>query len=109
MAYFCAGCGASLAGDARFCSACGKPNTAPASAPIGRAAFLRARAGRKVAGVCQGLANQYGWDCSWVRIIAVLLAVFLFPIGLIAYALFWVVVPDEPLLMPPVTNLNTTV
>jgi phage shock protein C len=110
MALFCAGCGASLAGGARFCCACGKPATDPVSAPIGRTAgpLVRPRAGRKVAGVCQGLANQYGWDPAWVRIITVLLAVFTFPIGLVAYALFWVIVPEEPLLLPPVT-MNTPI
>jgi phage shock protein C len=111
MALFCAGCGASLAGGARFCSACGKPATDPVSAPIGGAAgpLVRPRAGRKIAGVCQGLSNQYGWDPAWVRIITVLLTVFTFPIGLIAYALFWVIVPEEPLLLPSVTNMNTTI
>jgi phage shock protein C len=109
MALFCARCGASLAASARFCSACGKPATDPTSTPIARGPFLRPRAGRKIAGVCQGLANQYGWDPSWVRIITVLLAIFVFPVGFVAYGLFWVIVPEEPLLLPAVTNMNTTI
>ena len=113
MPLFCAGCGGSLHTDARFCSACGRAVTDPnvySSTPTAGAfgPFLRPRAGRKVAGVCQGLANQYHWDVTVVRVIAVVLTVAVFPVGLVAYGLFWVLVPEEPLLLPPVTNLNTT-
>jgi phage shock protein PspC (stress-responsive transcriptional regulator) len=54
-----------------------------------------------VAGVCQGLANQYGWDVSWVRVITVLAAVFGGGVGVVAYAVLWVVTPEEPLALPP--------
>jgi phage shock protein C len=115
MTVYCSGCGASLPGDARFCSSCGKavvgagaaayasrpssPNWGPMTRPL---------AGRKLAGVCRGLANQYGWDVTLTRIIAVVLAIFVFPVGLVAYALFWVMVPEEPQAVAPTTNLNTT-
>jgi phage shock protein C len=56
-----------------------------------------------VAGVCQGLANSYAWDVTWVRVITVLLAVFGGGIGLIAYIVFWVVMPEEPLALPQST------
>ena len=46
--------------------------------------------------MCQGLANQYGWDVTLIRVITVLLAVFTFPVGLIAYLLLWLMVPEEP-------------
>ena len=113
MPLFCAGCGGSLHTDARFCSSCGRAVTDPNAAPEfrqGSAAgpFLRPRAGRKIAGVCQGLANQYHWDVMVVRVIAVVLALAVFPVGLVAYGLFWVLVPEEPQFLPPVTNLNTT-
>jgi phage shock protein PspC (stress-responsive transcriptional regulator) len=42
------------------------------------------------------------------RVIAVLLAVLVFPIGLVAYALFWVMVPEEPPMVAPTSNLNIT-
>jgi phage shock protein C len=115
MALYCSGCGVSLAGDARFCSACGKavfePGAAayaarPASPPWGP--LTRPLAGRKLAGVCRGLANQYGWDVTLIRVIAVVLAVLVFPVGLVAYVLFWVMVPEEPQAVVPTTNLNTT-
>jgi phage shock protein C len=103
MALYCAGCGASLSGEARFCSACGKAVTEPpfagfSSGPAPRPAgpLMRPLAGRKVAGVCQGLANQYGWDVTLIRIITVLLAVAAFPIGLVVYLVFWLMVPEQP-------------
>ena len=89
-------------GDARFCSACGKPVTR-ARRPIAIPAALsilgilmRPLRRKKVAGVCQGLANQYGWDVTLIRVIAVLLAIMVFPVGVVAYVLFWVMVPEEP-------------
>jgi phage shock protein C len=72
MASYCAGCGASLSGGANFCSTCGRAVIEPG--PIGytgttRTAFsplVRPITGRKVAGVCQGIANQFGWDVTLV-------------------------------------------
>jgi phage shock protein C len=112
MASYCANCGVSLSSGARFCSACGRPVTEPGpvagSGPVRTTnPFIRPLAGRKLAGVCQGLANQYGWDVTLVRVIAVLLAVFTFPIGVIAYLLFWLIVPEEPRPLPPATHLDT--
>jgi phage shock protein PspC (stress-responsive transcriptional regulator) len=54
-----------------------------------------------IAGVCQGLANQYGWDVAWVRVIAVVAAVFGGGVGLVVYFVLWVVTPEEPLSLPP--------
>src|SRR3984957_3464199 len=112
MASYCSACGVSLPGGARFCSACGKPVTVPgvtgSTAPDWARLSVRPRAGRKLAGVCQGLANQYGWDVTLTRVIAVLLAILVFPIGEVAYVLFWVMVPEEPRTVAPTTNLNIT-
>lgn len=54
-----------------------------------------------LAGVCQGLANAYVWDVAWVRVITVLLTVFGGGLGLVAYVVFWIVMPEEPLALPP--------
>jgi phage shock protein C len=108
MASYCAGCGASLSTGARFCSACGRAVTEPGPvAPPYRGPLMRPLAGRKLAGVCQGLANQYGWDVTLTRVIAVLLAIGLFPFGLIAYLLLWLMVPEELRPVPPITHLDT--
>ena len=37
-----------------------------------------------------------------------LLAILVFPIGEVAYVLFWVMVPEEPRTVAPSTNLNIT-
>jgi phage shock protein C len=108
MASYCPGCGASLSTGARFCSTCGRAVTEPGpvagSSPAGTPnPLIRPFAGRKLAGVCQGLANQYGWDVTLVRVVTVLLAVFTFPIGLIVYLLFWLIVPEGPRPLPPAT------
>ncbi|HEY4052015.1 MAG TPA: PspC domain-containing protein [Acidobacteriaceae bacterium] len=104
MAIYCAGCGKALGDDARFCSACGRPagnaGAFTGTAPVSRPPFVRPRVGRKIAGVCQGLANHLGWDVTVLRVITVVLAVLTFPLGLIAYMIFWLVVPEEPLILP---------
>jgi phage shock protein C len=110
MASYCAGCGASQPAGARFCSACGKAVTEPGSvAPQPQAPLMRPIAGRKVAGVCRGLANQYGWDVTATRVITVLLAVLVFPVGLVVYLLFWLIMPQELQTSPPTTHLGNAV
>lgn len=103
MAIYCRNCGKALADDARFCSGCGAQvfPSAPAAYPQTVTRLVRPRAGRMIAGVCQGLSNAYAWDVVWVRVITVLLAVFGGGAGLLAYVIFWIVMPEEPLLLPP--------
>jgi phage shock protein C len=109
MASYCAACGASLPGEARFCSSCGKPVVHPGAVgfPGPRGPLSRPRPGRKIAGVCQGLSNQYGWDVTWTRVITVLLAILIFPIGPLLYGLFWLIMPEESLVLPSTTSLDT--
>jgi phage shock protein C len=102
MAVYCRNCGASMSEEVRFCAGCG------AAAPVQATSYARAnrplirpRAGRMIAGVCQGVANQYGWDPAWVRFITVLATVFLGGLGAVGYAVLWVVMAEEPLALPP--------
>jgi phage shock protein C len=106
MAVFCRNCGKSLADDARFCSGCGATMQPPVAPPpyyptTSVTRLVRPRMGRMIAGVCQGLANAYAWDVVWVRVITVLLTVFGGGSGLLAYIIFWIVMPEEPVLLPP--------
>ena len=102
---YCSNCGRPLASDARVCSNCGQPaggafagsQAVPPS--FAQRKLVRPRAGRKIAGVCQGIANMYGWDVTVVRIVLVVLAV-CSGIGLVAYVVIWVVAPEEPLALP---------
>lgn len=105
MAVFCRNCGKSLADDARFCSGCGGQMQPPVAPPVyypttSVTRLVRPRMGRMIAGVCQGLANAYAWDVVWVRVITVLLTVFGGGSGLLAYIIFWIVMPEEPILLP---------
>ncbi len=117
MPIYCSQCGKESVDDANFCSACGRPLKAGATAySQGNSAgvfsgfsfrtLVRPRTGRKVAGVCQGLANHYGWDVTVVRIVMVLLAILGFPIGLIIYGLVWLIAPEEALALPSTTYVG---
>ncbi|HTW47404.1 MAG TPA: PspC domain-containing protein [Acidobacteriaceae bacterium] len=103
MAIYCRNCGKALSDEARFCSGCGAQMYPPAAAPYPQTVtrLVRPRAGRMIAGVCQGLANAYAWDVVWVRVITVLLTVFGGGSGLLAYVIFWIVMPEEPLMIQP--------
>jgi phage shock protein C len=113
MVLYCANCGKSLGGDYRFCPACGSPvggaQESSESFRGYRPGLIRPRPGRKIAGVCQGLANHFGWDVVLVRVIVVILAMALFPLGIVAYLLFWLLVPEEKLELPRSTPLNPVV
>ena len=56
--------------------------------------IVRPREGRKIAGVCQSLANFFGLDVSIIRIVW-LLAVLLAGTGFLAYLVCWLVIPEE--------------
>ncbi len=101
MPVFCSSCGTTMNTEARFCSACGA-QMSMGNPPIytAQTRLIRPRAGRMVAGVCQGLANNYAWDVTWVRVITVLLSIFGGGAGIVAYVVFWVVMPEEPLFLP---------
>ncbi len=99
---FCGRCGSQLGAEARFCSSCGAPALAAAAAAAGwqgagyaGVPLTRPRGSRMIAGVCAGLAQHYGWELTWVRIIAVLAAVFSSGAGVVAYIVFWIVMPQE--------------
>ena len=48
---------------------------------------------RVIGGVCQGLAQRYGWDVNSLRIAIVVAALF-FPAVCVLYALAWVFLPE---------------
>ena len=101
----CAACGNSVNDTARFCSACGAP--LGAGQPYARQwpRLERPRQGRRIAGVCAAFAQRYGWDPLLVRLILVL-GVFCgagFP--LLAYLIAWIVIPNEPYLLPQTTGV----
>lgn len=69
------------------------PDTAPPSAPAPE--LRRDAAGKAIAGVASGLAAHLGMPVRWVRIAFVALA-FLDGLGVLLYAVLWLMVPGGP-------------
>ena len=99
MSQFCSTCGKPLLPDARFCSACGTP-VVPVVATATRTLF-RPLYDRRIGGVCAALSRSWGWDVGLLRILAVLGAIFLFPLAEIFYIACWIGIPEE-VVPPPV-------
>jgi phage shock protein PspC (stress-responsive transcriptional regulator) len=59
--------------------------------------LYRSRTDSMIAGVCGGLAEYFKVDVIIVRIAAVILALTAHGAGLLAYLIFWIVVPQKPL------------
>jgi phage shock protein PspC (stress-responsive transcriptional regulator) len=57
--------------------------------------LVRPRDNRIIAGVCAGLAEYIGMDVNLVRVIAALLTLFTAGTGVLAYAVAWIVIPEE--------------
>jgi phage shock protein C len=95
----CAACGSPMNGEAKFCSNCGRAVEAPAYQAEQRR-LVRPREGRKIAGVCAGVALYTGWDLTLVRLVAALAAVFGVGMPVLAYLIGWIVMPEAPLVLP---------
>ena len=92
----CTNCGSILDPGARFCPACGQataPGIAPPPQQTAPTRLVRPKKGRKIAGVCLGVANNLNWDVTLVRTLWLVL-VFGAGTGLIAYIIAWIVIPN---------------
>jgi phage shock protein PspC (stress-responsive transcriptional regulator) len=65
--------------------------------------LYRSRKNRLIAGICGGLAEYFDFDPIIVRMITLIL-VLSFGAGLIAYIIAWIVVPEEPDSLYPVST-----
>ena len=65
--------------------------------------FYRSRKNRVIAGICGGLAEYFDVDPIIVRLITLIL-VLSAGAGLIAYIIAWIVVPEEPDNLYPVST-----
>jgi phage shock protein PspC (stress-responsive transcriptional regulator) len=54
--------------------------------------LVRPYGDRKIAGVCAGIAQRYDWNVTWVRVVFSVAG--LLVVGLIAYLILWVILPD---------------
>jgi phage shock protein C len=91
---YCNYCGKVIQDDAAVCAYCG----IRVGASVARKRLVRPRQGRKIAGVCLGFAEYFDIDVTLVRLMW-LIASFMTGIGLLAYPIAWIVMPEEPLLL----------
>src|SRR6185369_10443709 len=68
---YCSHCGRQMEDEARFCSACGtaRGSAAPSNRVYEVKKLIRPREGRRIAGVCAGVANYFEMDVTLVRIL----------------------------------------
>ncbi|HZT38275.1 MAG TPA: PspC domain-containing protein [Bryobacteraceae bacterium] len=99
---YCTQCGLKLDDRARFCSECGTATGAGMQQAPGTVynRLSRPREERKLAGVCAGIARYFGVDVTLVRILTVVLAIWPVGVGLIFYIVCWIVMPNDPLMLP---------
>lgn len=108
---FCTSCGNQLQDRDRFCSQCGTAASAGQPAQTTGTTYgrlARPRDDRKIAGVCSGIARYFGVDPVLVRILAVALLIWPTGLGLVLYLVCWIVMPNEPYLLPAASTSVTT-
>lgn len=104
---YCSSCGIEIAEGSRYCPQCGTATEKAGFAPDngGRPRPLsRPREDRKIGGVCAGVARFLGIDVTLVRILFVVFTFWPPGVGLIVYIICWIVMPQDPLLLPPVRS-----
>ena len=57
--------------------------------------LLRSRSDRRLAGVCAGIADYFGWDPTLVRVGWIVLTL-MGGSGILLYLILWLVMPEAP-------------
>ena len=98
---YCNYCGKAIQDDANVCAYCG----VRVGASLARRKLIRPRLGRKIGGVCLGFSEYFDIDVTIIRIVWLITAI-MTGVGFIPYFIAWIVMPEEPLLLP--APVNTT-
>jgi phage shock protein C len=92
---YCNYCGKSIQDDANICAYCGTR----VGGLISRKRLVRPREGRKIAGVCLGVAEYFDLDVTLVRVVWLVVSLLPPSIGLLSYVIAWIVMPEEPYML----------
>jgi phage shock protein C len=100
---YCNYCGKLIQDDANVCAYCGTR----VGSVLARKRLIRPRAARKIAGVCAGVAEYFDLDVTLVRLMWVIVSV-MTGVGLLAYPIAWIVMPEEPLMLSAYSGQRVT-
>ncbi len=88
----CPYCAEEIRAEAVKCRYCG---SYVSSTPLSRT-WYRSRVQRRIAGVCGGLADEFGVSVTILRLAFVLATLISWGLGIVVYLALWVVMPYRP-------------